>query len=76
MARQRFVLRYVGPGAKPAADVDAVRALPGVSVVEESARMLLVEGEEEALPELTETLSGWVVGREQRYEIPDTRKKL
>ncbi|HEX2191749.1 MAG TPA: hypothetical protein VHH09_01010 [Acidimicrobiales bacterium] len=76
MARQRFVLRYLGPGAKPAADVAAVRALEGVAVVDESARMLLVETDEEAVPGLAEALPGWVVGPEQRYDVPDTRKML
>ncbi len=72
----RYVLRFQGRGAKPAADVEQVRRLPGVTVVEESSRMMLVEGDDETLPPLIETLSGWVVSPEQTYEVPDPRRRL
>jgi hypothetical protein len=75
MARQRYVLRYRGPGAKPAADVDSVRRRPGVTDVDESgAKMLMVECDEAVAAELAENLPDWVMGPEQTYTVPDTRK--
>lgn len=75
MARRRFVLRYRGSGPKPAADVDSARRLAGVTVVDESgAKMLLVECDEDVVGELAERLPEWIIGPEQSYTVPDTRK--
>ncbi len=76
MAPRRYVLRYQGGGAKPAGDVARIRQLPGVSVADESSRMLLVEGDEESLAGLAESLPGWAVAPEQSYSVPDTRRRL
>jgi len=74
VARTRFVLRYRGEGAKPDADVARVRKLADVVVLDSSSRMLLVESEPEALRELVDGLPDWVMGPEQTYAVPDTRK--
>lgn len=75
MGRARYVLRYRGEGTKPAADVESVGRLAGVTVVDESAsKMLLVECDGEVAAELTETLPEWVIAPEQTFTIPDTRK--
>jgi hypothetical protein len=77
MARERFVLRYRGEGAKPDDDVARVRELPGAVVVDDSSpRMLLVEAEPGPLKELVEALPDWVMGPDVAYEVPDTRKKV
>ncbi len=76
MATQRFVLRYGGDGAKPAADVERVRALTGAVVVDSSARMLLVDSHPEQLRDLVESLSDWVMAPERTYEVPTTRKSV
>lgn len=76
MARRRYIARFEGQGAKPAADAARARRLPGVTVLDESSRMLLIEGDDEALLALVETLSDWVVAPEQTYTVPDTRKRL
>lgn len=75
MARARFVLRYRGEGASPPADVSRVAALPGAVVVDATARMLLVESEPDELRALVDALPGWVLSPEQRYAVPDTRKR-
>lgn len=75
MARRRYVLRFKGQGATPVADVEQVRSMSGVTVLEESSRMLLVEGDDEAVPAL-ESLSGWTVAPERTYTVPDARKRL
>jgi hypothetical protein len=74
--RRRFVLRYRGEGAKPDADADRVRQLPGTVVVDDSSRMLLVEADEAPLAELVGSLPDWVMAPEQTLSVPDTRKQV
>jgi hypothetical protein len=78
VASHRFVLRYRGEGPKPDADVARVRALPGAAVVDSSDRMLVVEvaTHPEPLRDLVAALPDWVMGPDQQYDVPDTRKKV
>ena len=76
MEKARFILRYRGDGPKPATDVDRVRKLPDTVVVDDSARMLLVESEPERLRRFIESLPDWVMAPDQAYLVPDTRKKV
>ena len=77
MAKERFVLRYCGQGAKPDGDVARVRDLAGAEIVDSSSpRMLLVECEGGPLRDLVDGLNDWVMGAEQAYAVPDTRKKV
>lgn len=71
----RYVLRWRGDGDTPEDDVAAVRAVPGLVVVDATARMLLVECDEEALRPLAGRLDGWLVGPERVYRVPDTRRR-
>ena len=73
MAKARFVLRYRGEGPKPPADVARVRDLAD-DVVDSSARMLLVESDDEPLRALVDSLPDWVMAPEQTFSVPDTRK--
>ncbi|MBA3268575.1 MAG: hypothetical protein H0T70_10010 [Acidimicrobiia bacterium] len=75
MPKQRFVLRYRGEGAKPPADVARMQELAD-NVVESSARMLLVESDDEPLRQLVDSLPDWVMAPEQTYPVPDTRKSV
>jgi hypothetical protein len=72
----RFILRYRGAGTEPATDLERIRTLPNVVVLEVTSRMLLVEAPEAELPELTHALQDWVVAPEQMTPLPDTRKKV
>lgn len=74
--RSRFVLRYRGEGAKPDADVARVQGLADAVVVDSSSRMLLVEADPEPLHALVDCLPHWVIGPDQAYAVPDTRKKV
>jgi len=76
MALGRYVLRYLGDGPKPPADVSRARQAPGVTVVDESPKMLLIEGDDASLAGLAEAFPGWAVTPEQTYSIPDARKRL
>jgi hypothetical protein len=73
----RFILRYRGPGAKPAGDVARVRSLPGASVLDESSpRMVLVEAPEAALRSLIEKTNDWVMSTEKTYDLPAPHPSL
>ncbi|HVL03617.1 MAG TPA: hypothetical protein VM386_04185 [Acidimicrobiales bacterium] len=77
MERRRYVLRYRGQGAKPPADVEHVRHLSGITVLDESSsKMLLVECDDESTTRLAEALPGWIVAPEQTFDVPDTRKRI
>jgi hypothetical protein len=77
VATGRYVLRYRGEGDKPAGDVAHLRAAPDATVVNESPKMVVVEGEPEALGRLVDSMPGWeLLGPERTYEVPDTRKKI
>lgn len=76
MATSRYILRYRGEGAKPDADVARVRGLAGTVVVDSSSRMLLVESEPEPLRDLVDALPDWVMGPDQAYAVPDTRRTI
>jgi hypothetical protein len=47
----QFVLRYNGSALIPAVSLDSIRSTPGVQVLDESAKMMLVSGEESTLRE-------------------------
>lgn len=72
----RYVLRYRGRGPRPAADVGRVGALPGVEIVDDSPRMLLVDGPEKALRAALADLPGWVMSAETAVPLPDVRRRL
>lgn len=73
----RFILRFRGTGPKPAEDVEHIRALPNISVLDDSSpRMLLVEAPEAELKALIDSMSGWVMTPERMIPLPDPRPKL
>jgi hypothetical protein len=74
--RCRYILRYRGTGPTPEAHVACLRAVPGTKVLDESDRMLLVEGRRRDLEKATRTLDGWVLTAEKTVPVPDPRKKI
>ncbi|HTP69161.1 MAG TPA: hypothetical protein VMJ35_09685 [Dongiaceae bacterium] len=72
----RFVLRYGGSDAIPAGHLNTIRSTPGLKVIDESPRMLLVDGEQSSLQEKLKDMPGWSLHPEQTYPMPDTRKRL
>jgi len=72
----RFVLRYQGDGTAPDAHVGRVHELPGVTIVDSSPRMLLVEGPPEQLRQLVDDLPDWSMAPEQAYPVPNTRERV
>jgi hypothetical protein len=72
----RFILRYQGEGSKPAEDVNRIRSLQNIKVLDESSpRMLLVEGAGARLKALVESMPEWVLTQERMIPLPDPRPK-
>jgi hypothetical protein len=53
----RFILRFTGPGEVPREDLARIRALPGAKIIDNSARMLLVEAPLDRITQLLRDLS-------------------
>lgn len=72
---QRYVLRFTGQGAAPAADLERISSTAGVSVIDTTARMVLVEASAADGSQLASTLAGWVCVPEQTVPLPDPRPR-
>ena len=74
---RKFILRYCGKGAKPAASVARVKACEDVKLLDDSSpRMLLVEGPRQAVEALAGTMSDWVVSAERTLKLPNPRPQI
>ena len=72
----RFILRYRGPAPEAAKDIERIRALRQVKVLDDSSpRMLLVEAPEAKMNSLMASMSGWIMTPEQMVSLPDPRPK-
>ncbi len=71
----RFILRYRGGGPRPDADAAGIAALAGVEVLDDSPRMLLVDGPEDTLRTAVAGLPGWAIGEERSVPLPDVRRR-
>jgi hypothetical protein len=73
----RFILRYQGAGTKPQSDVKKFSGLSNVKLVDESAKMLLVEAPtQESLVDAVSDVEGWAICPECSIELPPPHPKL
>ncbi|MBU6276170.1 MAG: hypothetical protein KGQ61_06010 [Planctomycetes bacterium] len=72
---QRFVLRFTGQGAPPAADLERISAASGVSVIDATPRMVLVEASGAAGGRLADALAGWICVPEHGVSLPEPRPR-
>jgi hypothetical protein len=71
----RYVLRYQGSETPPGPDLQRIRGLSGLNVVDESsAHMLLVEATDAAVRQVKQ-MPSWVVSPETFVPLPDARRK-
>lgn len=74
---KKFILRYRGSGDETGSDLDRLRRTPGITVLDEaSPRMVLVQGREEDIRQLVESLPEWVAVEERTFDLPDPRPGL
>jgi hypothetical protein len=71
----RYIVRYVGEGLRPAADVRRIREAPGLTVLDDSSRMMLVQASAKRLRELMDSLPGWTWTPERSIRLPDPRPR-
>ena len=71
----RYILRFTGTGAKPAADVKRIRSASKLTVLDDSARMLLVEASQERVREVISSMPGWTWTPERTIRLPDSRPR-
>lgn len=71
-----FIVRCKALGSVPEADLATIRGRPGVTVLDESDRMLLIQTSQETADELARLLPGWSVSPEKRIPLPDTRPRI
>ena len=76
VSMSRYILRYKAPGTKPQQDLTRIRETDGVNILDESPRMLLVEGDDEKIKSLRNQLSDWLVTPEVQISVPDTRYRI
>ena len=71
---EHFILRYTGEGSTPAADLQRLRSLPGLRIVEESGRIVLLETGKQEFENLVSLFPGWVSSPIRAdIELPDPR---
>jgi len=71
----RYIVRYAGEGLRPAADVQRIRAVPGLTVLDDSSRMMLVEASQKNLKDLMGALPGWTWTPERAIRLPNPRPR-
>lgn len=72
-----FILRCHDAAVMRAADVQRIRSLPNVTILDEASdRMILVDGPEADLRAAVQHIPGWIIVPEQIIPLPDSRKKV
>ena len=71
----KFIVRYVGTGPRPAADVKRIRTAPGLKVLDDSSRMMLVQASAAGLKKVVQSMTGWTWSPERSIRLPDPRPK-
>lgn len=76
LTMNKYILRFRGKGIKPEEDVELIRSLPETTVLDDSARMLLVEAPEDELRTALQSLPDWVMAEEKFIPRPDPRPRV
>jgi hypothetical protein len=76
MATGRFIVRFRGEGSIPAEDVERLRALPDINIIDSTSRMLLVDAPSDKLESLISSMPEWIMSEERMVSRPDPRPKI
>lgn len=76
--KQKLLLRYRLTGSIPETVVERLRALPSVDILDQTPKMLKIEGDELEVEGCLASSPGWVIvpDEEVSYSLPDPRPKL
>lgn len=72
-SNKHYILRYRGGGRIPKAEAQRVSELPGVGVLDDSPRMLLIESAH-PVERLQPELPDWSISEEQSVPLPQPPK--
>ena len=76
MATSRFILRFRGSGPIPAKDVERIRSLPDLNIIDSTSRMLLVDAPQDKLKSFISSMPKWIMSEERIVSLPDPRPKI
>ena len=71
----RYIVRYVGEGLRPSADLQRILTAPGLTVLDDTPRMMLVEAGARSLKSLIGSMPGWTCAPERAIPLPDPRPR-
>jgi hypothetical protein len=71
----RYIVRFAGQGLRPEADAQRIRQAPGLTVLDDSSHMMLVEASAKRLKELMDSLPDWTCTPERSLRLPDPRPR-
>ncbi len=72
----QLILRYTGAGRMPADDLERLRALKDLHILQESGRMVLLETAQQHAGKLAELFPDWITAPVvHEVEIPDPAPK-
>ena len=71
-----YILRFRGAGPIPAKDMERIRSLKGLNVLDSTSRMLLVDAPDDELKSLVDSMQEWVLSQERTVSRPDPRPKI
>ena len=72
----RFILRFTGSAGKPAEVADEIRRRSDLTILDETARMLLVDGPESTVREILAPHADWLMAAEKQVPMPDPRVRV
>jgi hypothetical protein len=66
---KRYALLYLGDGKRPSADVKAIGALPGITIIsDKDSRVMIVEGPRSVMTAVNK-MANWAAGEQQLYHV-------
>jgi hypothetical protein len=68
---RRFIVRFLGVGSKPDADVRRIMDLPRTAIIDSSDKMLLVESSANDIERALGPNHNWVIAPLAEYELLD-----
>lgn len=72
----QLILRYTGAGPTPADDLQRLRALDGLRILEQTGRMVLLETPKQQAANLADLFPGWITSPVRSdIKVPESNPK-
>jgi len=73
---KQYIVRYTKSASAPQEEKERVKSFPGVKVIDDSPRSLLIQASQETAAALGAALPDWLVSAQQEYTLPDPRPHI